>query len=58
MKNLKTASDEDVYRMKNLAGIMVAIKPKNKICNTMVKQLEKEWKKRNIEFIPLSWDLR
>lgn len=57
MKNLGKASDEDIYRMKGMLETIVMGFPRNKTVKKCLKQVKKEWSKRDFGYVPLSWDL-
>ncbi|KKN52830.1 hypothetical protein LCGC14_0608800 [marine sediment metagenome] len=56
MKNLKTTTDENIYRMLENITFIASAYP-TKTFEKMKKQLQKEWERRNISIVPLSWSM-
>jgi hypothetical protein len=56
MKNLKTSTDFEIYRMRELITLFNLTRFKNNHTKKMEKELNSEYKKRNI-IASLAWDL-
>jgi len=58
MKNLKIATDQEIYRLKDLIQVFNSTSYKSFQTKKMQKEIEKEWKRRKIDIttVPLLWE--